>query len=234
MADYKIFIKNEVHLKLVLDTLYTLDYEGLCFSGYYYSLKGVLSDDIYLTTSDKRIGWCGTKEIVAIEREITEITLEELQDKYSSKSSLLLGKAISIASQAFEGVFDKGNNPYILHCLHVMNNVKSDDTRVKIAAVLHDLLEDTGWELQDLKEEGFTDYTLHLLNLVTHKEEDSYEEYINIICTNKDAILIKMADIEHNSDFTRLKGVREKDEKRLIKYAKAYDKLKETLVKLEK
>ena len=154
-----------------------------------------------------------------------------------------LGHAISIAAKAFEGKFDKSGEPYILHCLQVMNNVdKWNDMDLKTIAVLHDLAEDTNHELVNEDERFFivdTEFNIAFestkrivvtLNLLTHRKGVPYDEYIDAICTNQDAIKVKMADIEHNSSILRLKGVRDKDLERIAKYHRSYLKLKENLL----
>lgn len=135
----------------------------------------------------------------------------------------MLGKAISIASKAFENVKDKGGQPYILHCLRVMNNLHTDDEELKIIAVLHDLLEDckqfTLGELQDL---GFSKRVLKALDLLSHDPSIPYDDYIKAISFNNDARLVKLADLKDNSDITRLKGLSKKDFDRMEKYHRSY------------
>lgn len=92
----------------------------------------------------------------------------------------LLAKAIMIASTAFVTTFDKGGKPYILHCLWVMNQVRHLGMDYMIVAVLHDLVEDTDWTIEQLRNEGFPDYILISIDIITHKE-DSYEQYIQMI-----------------------------------------------------
>ena len=65
------------------------------------------------------------------------------------------------------------------------------------------------------------------VDLLTHKPEESYEEYIEGVCTNYDTIRVKRKDLEHNSDITRLKGVGPKDLDRMVKYHKAFTRLTE-------
>ena len=138
----------------------------------------------------------------------------------------MLSKAIRIAAQAFEGKYDKGGNPYILHCLHVMNTVKNYGEDYMIVAVFHDLLEDTDWTAKMLLNEGFTQSQVTRILILTHHSSNTYEEYIRSIAYYDITRVVKMADLRHNSDITRLKGLAEKDFKRLEKYAKAYDYLK--------
>ena len=135
-----------------------------------------------------------------------------------------LGTAIAIAAEAFKNKTDRGGKPYILHCLHVMNKMKyENDEDLMIIAVLHDLVEDTPYTFTDLEIMGFSKRVINNLVLLTHKKETSYEDYIlQIKINSEDAVKIKMQDLRHNSDITRIKGLREKDFKRIEKYHKAY------------
>ncbi len=138
-----------------------------------------------------------------------------------------LALAIKIASEVHVNQFDKGGKPYILHPLYVMQQVLFD-TELAAIAVLHDVIEDGQGEatLEKLRSMGFSERVLVALDLLTHKEGQDYlESYIPLICTNYDAIRVKRKDLEHNSNITRLKGVREKDFKRLEKYHKAFSML---------
>jgi (p)ppGpp synthase/HD superfamily hydrolase len=137
-----------------------------------------------------------------------------------------LDTAIAIASAAFVGVYDKGGVPYIMHCLHVMDKVKYLGTEAMIVAVLHDLLEDTEWTPTQLVENGFNPHTVSLIELLTHEDNEPYDDYIKRAALNNITRAIKMEDIRHNSDPHRLKGLREKDFKRLEKYTRAFAYLK--------
>ncbi len=133
-----------------------------------------------------------------------------------------LAKAISIATLAHEGQFDKGGKPYILHPLHLMNQLMFDVPLATIA-VLHDVVEDSHYTFDDLVAEGFSDRVLAALILLSHDDSQDYlKDYIPKICTNHDAIRVKRKDLEHNSDITRLKGLRGKDLERLRKYHTAF------------
>lgn len=138
-----------------------------------------------------------------------------------------LAKAISIAAHAFVDKTDRGKNPYILHCLHVMNAVKNLGEDAMIAAVLHDLIEDTHWTLDDLLKEGFSHQIVSVIGLLTHDKEMEYMEYIEEISISPIARAIKLADLRHNSDIHRMKGLAEKDFIRLEKYHKAYAYLRD-------
>lgn len=139
-----------------------------------------------------------------------------------------LGLAISIAAKAFQNKTDKSGKPYILHCLRVMNKVNQKDEEVMTAAVLHDVVEDTdekseiNYTFALLSELGFSERVIRILHLLTHSPQTPYDDYIKAISVDKDATEIKLADLEDNSDITRLKGLRKKDIERIEKYHRAY------------
>lgn len=139
----------------------------------------------------------------------------------------MLGKAIAIAAAAHAEQQDKGGKPYILHCLTVMNAVGTNDEDLACAAVMHDVVEDTDWTIELLKKEGFNDHILETVDILTHKENVDYDTYIKLISCYHDAKKIKLADIRHNSDILRMKGLRKKDFDRLEKYHRAYTYLKD-------
>lgn len=106
-----------------------------------------------------------------------------------------LAKAIKIASVAFESKTDKGSNPYILHCLHVMNEVKHYGEFTMICAVLHDLIEDTNWTKEDLIKENFTEDHLRVIENLTHNKNEDYMQYIKRIANDPVARVIKIGKI---------------------------------------
>lgn len=139
----------------------------------------------------------------------------------------MLAKAIALAAQSFERIKDKGGHPYILHCIRVMNNLHTNDEELKIIAILHDWVEDVFKNdpergLQELRDAVFSERVVKALDLLTHRKETPYEEYIKMLSHNEDARLVKLADLKDNSDITRLKGLRKKDFERLEKYSRAY------------
>ncbi len=140
-----------------------------------------------------------------------------------------LDKAIAITAAAFEGEFDKGGVPYIEHCLHVSYGVRHLGTEARIAAVFHDLLEDhpETWSAQKLIGEGFDPRTIEVVVLMSHLKGVPYMEYVRKLSVSVIAIAIKMADLRHNSDIHRLKGLTPKDFARLEKYFIAYAYLRD-------
>jgi (p)ppGpp synthase/HD superfamily hydrolase len=133
-----------------------------------------------------------------------------------------LAIAISVAACGHESQFDRGGNPYILHTLRVMNAM-GDDIVAKIAAVLHDICEDTEHSLVTLRGRGIiNEPALHAIDLLTKQEGQTYAEYIIGVKSDPIASKVKMADIQDNSLLTRLKGIRPKDMTRALKYHAAY------------
>jgi len=137
-----------------------------------------------------------------------------------------LAVAIALASEKFVGVLDKGGKPYILHCLWVMDKVRHLGDLAMICAVLHDIVEDTDITREEIMSKFGLEVAM-IVNLLTHKPEDSYEEYIRKVSTHPVARAIKLRDLEHNTKITRLKGLRKKDFERLEKYHKAYTYLRD-------
>ena len=133
-----------------------------------------------------------------------------------------LGKMIAIVSDAFADKKDKGGKPYILHCIRVMNNLHTFDEELMTIAIAHDLIEDTDISIWDLKANGFSSRVCSAIELLTHKKEYSYDDYIKKISFNPDAVKVKLADLKDNSDITRLKGLTKKDFDRMEKYSRAY------------
>ena len=131
-----------------------------------------------------------------------------------------LERAIQIAVEAHSGVQDRGGKAYILHPLSVMMRVETDAE--KIVAVLHDVIEDTDWTFDNLREEGFSEEIIEALESVTKtSDEEDYEQFVLRAQKNKIGRKVKIADIKENLDVTRLSELTEKDTARINKYKKA-------------
>jgi (p)ppGpp synthase/HD superfamily hydrolase len=142
----------------------------------------------------------------------------------------MLSTAIQIAATAFEGKNDKGGVPYIMHCLYVMHKVKHLGELAMVCGVLHDVIEDcsdSGYNFEYLKLRKISDEAIKILELLTHREEVTYMDYIKALSIHPIAKAVKMADLEHNTKVSRLKGLRKKDFDRLEKYVIAYQYLKD-------
>lgn len=151
----------------------------------------------------------------------------------------MLAAAILIATQSHVGQFDRGGHPYILHPLAVMYNVRNQgfDIETQCIAALHDALEDDKtMTVERLLEAGMSATVIEGLLLMTHAADVDYFAYIEAMAHNLRVLRVKKADIEHNFDIRRLKGIRPKDSERLVKYSKAYvlvQKLIENFVTIE-
>lgn len=136
-----------------------------------------------------------------------------------------LEKALEIAIEAHKGQFDKSGKDYILHPLYLM--VRCKDGKQRIVAVLHDVVEDSNYTLEDIKNLGFDIEIIEALDCLTHKKGEDYFEYIKRVKTNELATYVKCLDLAHNGDISRLKTITEKDVKRVEKYAKALQMLRD-------
>lgn len=133
----------------------------------------------------------------------------------------LTKKAMKIAYDAHHGQLDKGGLPYVFHPWHLAEQM--DDEISTIAALLHDVVEDTDWTLEQLEAEGFPPESMEALGLLTHPEGQPYMEYVAGLQHNSVAVKVKLADLRHNSDFTRLSAVTAGQRARLEqKYAPAF------------
>lgn len=147
------------------------------------------------------------------------------------KRGEMLDKALHLATNAHHGQFDKGGRPYILHPLRVMSYIREDDEELQCMALLHDVVEDTDTTYSDLLEAGMTLRVCEGIMALTKERGYTYEQYKAKVFANHDAMRVKMADLRHNTDIRRLKGVTEKDIQRMAKYHQFYLELKQKLDK---
>jgi (p)ppGpp synthase/HD superfamily hydrolase len=137
-----------------------------------------------------------------------------------------LEDAIALAAEAHRGQVDKSGQPYILHPLRVMLRCRTDPQR--IAAVLHDVVEDTGRTFDDLRGLGYPAEILAALDCLTKREGEPYEAFVERAAADPIARVVKLADIEDNLDLRRLPGVSDKDVDRLARYVRAWRRLQES------
>jgi len=128
-------------------------------------------------------------------------------------------KAISIATYAHKNQVDKGGKPYIGHPLRIMKHMATDAAR--IVAVLHDVIEDSDYSLDDLVAVGFSEEIVQAVEVLTRQKGESYKNYLRRIQTNPIAITVKLADLQDNMDLTRLPTITEKDIERQKKYSRS-------------
>lgn len=143
-------------------------------------------------------------------------------------------KALQNAIGAHFNKLDKGGHSYILHPLRIAMRLRTQDEELMSIAVQHDAIEDGEITFQDLIDDGFSDRVITALRLLTHQKGVSYEDYIDAMRDNIDALKVKREDLRDNSDITRLKGVTEKDITRMIKYQKAFLKVEGFITILER
>lgn len=128
----------------------------------------------------------------------------------------MIETAKRICKMAHEGQFDKGGNAYYLHPFAVADMCKTENE--KIVAYLHDVLEDTEITADDLAAAGFSREVIDALIILTHDPREPYFDYIKRIRENHLARAVKINDLTHNSDLSRLKEITAKDLARIKKY----------------
>lgn len=128
-------------------------------------------------------------------------------------------KAMKLCFEAHRDQLDKSGIPYVFHPFHVAEQMPDEDTTV--AALLHDVLEDTSYTLRDLRAMGFSEDVLEALKLLNHDKSVPYLEYVAGLRENGIARTVKLADLRHNSDPTRLGEIDEAAEERMAKYGAA-------------
>ena len=133
-------------------------------------------------------------------------------------------KAIKIAFDVHMGQVDKAGIPYILHPIHLAEQMEKEEEC--IVALLHDTVEDTDVTFEQIEKE-FSKTVIDALKLLTHEKTVEYMEYVKKIKDNPIARSVKLADLHHNSDITRLLEVTSKDLERIEKYKKAINFLSE-------
>jgi len=134
-----------------------------------------------------------------------------------------LERAIEIAAAAHAGQLDKAGAPYILHPLRVMLAQKEPAQR--IAAVLHDVVEDTPWTLEQLRAEGFSEDVLRAVDALTKRDGEDYFAFVDRAGRDPVARPVKIADIRDNMDTSRIATVTDRDRARLEKYRQALERL---------
>lgn len=150
---------------------------------------------------------------------------------------LVTSKAFALAKQYHEGQVDKGGQPYYRHVVDVawsveekFNSLHDEELDVVICvAYLHDILEDTDCP-DELILEQFGQRVLDGVKAMTKIKGESYDDYLNRLCENQDAIKVKYCDLIHNMDLTRLNTeLSDKDLQRIKKYHNAYLRLKQLI-----
>ena len=134
-------------------------------------------------------------------------------------------KALKLCFDAHKNQTDKSGMPYVFHPFHLAEQMQTEETTV--VALLHDLVEDTNYTIKDLTSMGFDKNITDAIALMTHADDVEYMDYVREIKNNPIAKAVKLADLKHNSDLTRLDVVDEKALSRREKYLKAIAILEE-------
>ena len=132
-------------------------------------------------------------------------------------------KALKLCFEAHKKQVDKSGMPYVFHPFHLAEQMKTEETTV--VALLHDLVEDTDYTIEDLTSMGFSKSITDAIALMTHANDVEYMDYVCEIKNNPIAKVVKLADLKHNADLTRLDVVDEKALRRREKYLKAIELL---------
>lgn len=133
----------------------------------------------------------------------------------------LTKKAMKVCFQAHKDQVDKSGIPYVFHPVHLAEQMDSEETT--IAALLHDVIEDTPYTLQDLREMGFPEPVLTAIRLMTHDDGTPYLTYVSRLKDDPIAKAVKLADLRHNSDTSRLDHIDERALERVKKYQEAIE-----------
>ena len=134
-------------------------------------------------------------------------------------------RALKLCFEAHKDQKDKSGLPYVFHPFHLAEQMEDEDTT--IVALLHDVIEDTEYTIEDLQKAGFTQNVISAIALMTHDPQMPYMEYVRAIKSNPIARAVKLADLRHNSDMTRLDIITQRDEERAQKYLDAIVVLEE-------
>jgi (p)ppGpp synthase/HD superfamily hydrolase len=131
----------------------------------------------------------------------------------------LLEHAIAIATRAHKGQLDKAGAPYILHPLRLMLAMSTEEER--LAAVLHDVVEDGGITVGQLRAAGMPDSVVKAVDLLTKRKGQEYDAFIRRLAPNSLARTVKLADLRDNSNLSRIANPTDEDQFRVRKYSQA-------------
>ena len=129
-----------------------------------------------------------------------------------------------LMKKIFKDKKDLAGKAYYGHLKRVAKVFRGNTKKI---ALLHDILEDTGITKEDLQDLGYNNLIITSVDILTRKEGETYQDYINRIISsdNKFAMAVKMSDLLDNMDLSRLKKVTDRDIKRFHKYEKSYEKI---------
>ena len=187
-------------------------------SGKYYKDVYGTKDSWIRTSIMIRYTW-PEDELYDLYKEINEREAAEQIEKQQQMLDKLLILAGKVATEAHAGQVDKGGNPYILHPKAVASGLSAIE--YKVVALLHDVLEDINITAQDLQKMGFTNRIVNSVSILTKKPNEAYTDYLRRIKSDSVAWHVKIADLQHNLDITRIPNPSPEDYERLNKYKDA-------------
>lgn len=129
--------------------------------------------------------------------------------------------ALGIARKAHDGQTDKAGKPYVTHPIRVAQAVGTSET-LQAAALLHDVIEDTDVTFADLAAEGVSYRVQCIVDTLTRRDDESYDEYIRRVALDKDARAVKMCDLRDNLDPVRCQDYANESLQRRYKRALSY------------
>jgi (p)ppGpp synthase/HD superfamily hydrolase len=142
-----------------------------------------------------------------------------------------LARAIALAASAHELQRDRAGQAYILHPLRLMFRMRNE--KEMIVAALHDVVEDTEWTIETLREEGFSEEILFAVDCLTKRPREPYSALIERAKASPLAARVKIADLEDNMDVKRLPRLTAADIQRLEQYHAAWRALNDFLQSAE-
>lgn len=185
--------------------------------------RAVMLGHKYVIVQDKR------REPAGFPNEIPEFVqwlIEGVKECIEMLKSGTYNDFIKLCFEAHRNQTDKSGLPYVFHPFHVAEQMPDEETT--IVALLHDVIEDTAYTIDDLRKMGFSEEVLDALDLMTHDKNVPYMEYVAKISENEIARTVKLADLRHNSDLTRLDEIDDKARNRIEKYKAAIRLLSES------
>jgi (p)ppGpp synthase/HD superfamily hydrolase len=139
----------------------------------------------------------------------------------------ILKKAREIAERAHQGQVDKSGQPYLLHPIAVSE--MGETIEEKIVGMLHDVVEDSEITLEDLRAEGIPEDIVADVDRITRRPGESVRLYMNRIKQSERSVRVKLKDLTHNSDLSRISNPTEEDYKRIERYHRYKKDLEGTL-----
>ena len=130
-------------------------------------------------------------------------------------------RALALCFEAHKEQKDKSGMPYVFHPFHLAEQMETEETT--IVALLHDVIEDSSINADDLKEEGFSEEIIEAILLMTHEKGADYKKYVKAIKSNPIARAVKLADLRHNSDLSRLDVITDEALERRKRYLEALE-----------